>query len=208
MSASKKTKTIAIVYWSLFGNVRALADSIKRGVDATGCEGRLFQLPETYSKEKLEKMKAPPPDEKIPYLSLDDLRSCDGFLLGIMHFGECCEQFLQFWKQADQFKREAALLGKPYGFFSSTKMPNESGEIKMIPTFSEYGMLYVPFGDVNSLDRPSTPSGTSEPHGCSLWGSGSLAFSPLVNRSRPSTFEEDMCERQGQFFATIASRLS
>ena len=44
MSAVPK---IAIVYYTTYGHIRTMANTVKAAIDAAGCEATLLQVPET-----------------------------------------------------------------------------------------------------------------------------------------------------------------
>jgi NAD(P)H dehydrogenase (quinone) len=60
---------IAIVYYSLYGHIRKLAEAEKKGIEAAGGSATVFQLPETLSEDVLQKMHAAGlKDESVPVL--------------------------------------------------------------------------------------------------------------------------------------------
>ena len=64
--------------------MKTLADAELKGIKEAGGDADLFQVPETLSRDVLDKMHAPPRNESIP--TLDDpekLLEYDAFLLGI-----------------------------------------------------------------------------------------------------------------------------
>lgn len=73
---------IFIVYYSMYGHVKTMAQKVKEGVDSVeGCEGVLYQVPETLPEEVLGKMGAPPKDADVPVIKAADLEEADGFIL-------------------------------------------------------------------------------------------------------------------------------
>jgi NAD(P)H dehydrogenase (quinone) len=54
---------IAIVYWSMYGHIKQLADAEKAGIEAAGGSVDVFQIAETLPEEVLTKMvsQASPP---------------------------------------------------------------------------------------------------------------------------------------------------
>jgi NAD(P)H dehydrogenase (quinone) len=75
---------IAIVYYSMYGHIKQLADAEKQGIEKAGGTADLFQVAETLSEEVLAKMHAPPKDASVKVLEdPNDLLPYDGILLGI-----------------------------------------------------------------------------------------------------------------------------
>lgn len=110
-----------------------MAKSVLKGVEASGAEGRLIQVPETLSKEVLEKMHAPAKDKNVPTISFggasgentvtleEALVNCDGILFGIpTRFGGMPAQVKAVWDATGGLWMKGALVGKPIGVFFST----------------------------------------------------------------------------------------
>ncbi len=57
---SNQPKTVYVIYYSLYGHVQGLAREIVKGLERSGVNAKLFQVPETLPQEVLEKMHAPP----------------------------------------------------------------------------------------------------------------------------------------------------
>jgi NAD(P)H dehydrogenase (quinone) len=77
---------IAIVYYSLYGHVATMAESIKAGVEASGdsvtCD--IYQVAETLPEEVLTKMHAPPKNADHPVITDPaTLKEYDGIMFGI-----------------------------------------------------------------------------------------------------------------------------
>ena len=51
---------IAVIYYSLYGHVATMAESVKKGVEAGGATCDVYQVAETLPAEVLTKMGAPP----------------------------------------------------------------------------------------------------------------------------------------------------
>lgn len=75
---------IAIVFYSMYGHIKTLAEAEAKGIEAAGGTVDLYQLPETLSQDVLTKMHAPAKDSKYPVLEdPTTLEQYDGFLFGI-----------------------------------------------------------------------------------------------------------------------------
>ena len=72
---------ILIVYYSRHGATAELARHAARGVETVaGCVATLRTVPPVSAEN--ERPVKPVPDSGAPYATLDDLRRCDGLLLG------------------------------------------------------------------------------------------------------------------------------
>jgi multimeric flavodoxin WrbA len=72
---------IAIIYYSTYGHVATMTESVKKGIEAAGATCDIFQVPETLPKEVLAKMGAPPKKDH-PVITTDQLVDYDGFIFG------------------------------------------------------------------------------------------------------------------------------
>lgn len=109
-----------------------MAKSVLRGLEASGVEARLIQVPETLSKEVLAKMHAPEKDKSVPTISFgpagentisleDALVNCDGIVFGFpTRFGGMPAQVKAVWDATGGLWMKGALIGKPVGVFHST----------------------------------------------------------------------------------------
>ncbi|KAK5738765.1 flavodoxin-like fold protein [Elasticomyces elasticus] len=90
---------IAIVYYSMYGHIKQLADAEAKGIKEAGGSVDLYQVPETLPQEVLTKMHAPAKDSNVP--TIDDpkvLEQYDAVLFGIpTRYGNFPAQFKAFW---------------------------------------------------------------------------------------------------------------
>ena len=98
----------------MYGHIKTMANSIKKGVDnIPGCEGVLYQVPETLSDEVLEKMHAPSKDDSVPIITAHDLPNADGIIFGIpTRFGMACAQMKAFMDSTGSLWGQGKLMGK------------------------------------------------------------------------------------------------
>lgn len=109
-----------------------MAKSVVKGVESSGAEVRLIQVPETLSDEVLAKMHAPPKDKTVTTITLgpagentisleDALVNCDGILFGYpTRFGGMPAQVKAIWDATGGFWLKGSLVGKPISVFFST----------------------------------------------------------------------------------------
>ena len=63
----------------MYGHIKGMAEAIKKGVDSVeGCEGVIFQVPETLPAEVLAKMHAPPKAD-YPIIDISTLPQASAF---------------------------------------------------------------------------------------------------------------------------------
>ncbi|CAO3584116.1 unnamed protein product [Absidia cylindrospora] len=110
---------IYIVLYSLYHHIYKLATSIAEGVEANGCEVKIFQVKETLSEEILGKMKAPlKPD--LPVITAAQLAEADGILFGVpTRFGTFPAQVKTLLDATGSLWAKGGLAQKFAGFFVS-----------------------------------------------------------------------------------------
>ncbi len=111
---------ILVLYYSRNGTTEALAREVVAGVESTsGCVARLRTVPPVSADTDATLPSVP--DAGPPYASNDDLRECDGLVLGCpTHFGNMAAPMKYFWDGTTELWFAGALVGKPAGLFTST----------------------------------------------------------------------------------------
>jgi NAD(P)H dehydrogenase (quinone) len=141
---------IAIVYYSMYGHIKTLADAELKGIQEAGGDAKLFQyvtiqdpsatliavsiqerrakanstfrVAETLPQDVLDKMYAPAKDASVP--TLEDpsvLEEFDGILFGIpTRYGNFPAQFKTFWDKTGKQWQQGSFWGKYAGVFIST----------------------------------------------------------------------------------------
>jgi NAD(P)H dehydrogenase (quinone) len=159
---------ILIVYYSRHGATAALARHAARGVESVpGCQATLRTVPPV-SAESERPVKAVP-DSGAPYASLDDLRRCDGLLLGSpTRFGNMAAPLKYFLDGTSALWLDGSLSGKPAGLFSSTQTLHGGQEttlLTMALPLIHHGMLLagIPFTErgLNQTRTGGTPYGAT-----------------------------------------------
>ena len=163
---------VLIVYYSRHGATRELARQVARGVEAvTGCTAVVRTVPPV-SAENERPVKAVP-DSGAPYATLDDLRRCDGLLLGSpTRFGNMAAPLKYFLDGTSTLWLDGTLAGKPAGLFSSTQALHggqESTLLTMAVPLLHHGMFLIglPFTErgVNQTRSGGTPYGATHVSG-------------------------------------------
>jgi NAD(P)H dehydrogenase (quinone) len=159
---------ILIVYYSRHGATAELARHAARGVESlAGCSAAVRTVPPV-SAESERPVKAIP-DSGAPYATLDDLRRCDGLLLGSpTRFGNMAAPLKYFLDGTSALWLDGTLSGKPAGLFSSTQTLHggqESTLLSMALPLIHHGMLLVgiPFTErgLNQTRTGGTPYGAT-----------------------------------------------
>lgn len=111
---------ILILYYSRNGSTEKMAKQIARGVESIeDVNAVLRTVPEVSSV--CEQSEASIPKSGAPYVTLDDLKSCDGLALGSpTHFGNMAGALKHFIDQTTELWFPGTLSGKPAGVFTST----------------------------------------------------------------------------------------
>jgi len=196
---------IAIVYYSMYGHIRKLAEAEKAGIEKAGGTVDLYQVAETLSEEVLAKMHAPPKPTDVPVLEDPGvLEQYDAFLLGIpTRYGNFPAQWKAFWDKTGKQWSTGGYFGKYAGVFISTATPGggqESTAIAALSTLTHHGIIYVPLGYAKTFGLLAD---LSEVRGGSPWGAGTFA-APDGSR-QPSAKELELATVQGEvFYQTVA----
>lgn len=194
---------IAIVYYSLYGHIRALAQEIQNGIKEAGGEADIYQVAETLSDDVLAKMHAPKKADD-PIATPETLTQYDAFIFGIpTRYGNFPAQWKAFWDQTGGLWAKGALYGKFAGVFVSTGTPGGGQEVTVLnslSTLTHHGIIYVPLGYKNSFPILAN---LNEVRGGSPWGAGTFA-GPDGSR-QPTKLELELANIQGKsFYETVA----
>ncbi|KYK55382.1 minor allergen Alt a 7 [Drechmeria coniospora] len=196
---------IAIVFYSMYGHIRQLAEAEKKGIEKAGGKVDLYQIAETLPDEVLAKMHAPPKSQDIPVLKdPKDLTGYDAFLLGIpTRYGNFPAQWKAFWDKTGGIWASGGYFGKYAGLFVSTGTlggGQESTCIAAMSTLAHHGVIYVPLGYAKSFPQLSK---LDEVHGGSPWGAGT--FAAADGSRQPTKLELEIATIQGEeFYKTVS----
>ncbi|MDE2130184.1 MAG: NAD(P)H:quinone oxidoreductase [Betaproteobacteria bacterium] len=162
-------RDILVLYYSVHGGTRALAEAIARGVaEVPGMLPRVRTVPRVATV--VERPEPPVPSDGPPYVELSDLEECAGLALGSpTRFGNMAAPMKYFWDQTSGAWLSGALAGKPACVFTSTGSLHggqESTLLSMMLPLLHHGMFIVglPFAgqpDVMSTRSGGTPYGAS-----------------------------------------------
>lgn len=191
---------IAIVYYSMYGHIKTLADAELKGIREAGGDATLFQVEETLPQEVLTKMHAPAKPTDITVLSDPaQLEEFDGILFGIpTRYGNFPAQFKAFWDKSGKQWQQGSFWGKYAGVFISTGTLGGGQETTAISTMStlvHHGFIYVPLGYKTAFAHLAN---LTEIHGGSPWGAGT--FAGADGSRQPTELELTIAVEQGKAF--------
>ncbi|TFK78999.1 benzoquinone reductase, partial [Polyporus arcularius HHB13444] len=147
--ASTMSPKVAIIIYSMYGHIAKLAESVKKGIEASGGSATIYQIAETLPEAVLKQLYAPP-KPAYPILDPANLAQFDAFVLGVpTRFGTFPAQWKAFWDATGQLWASGALVGKYASVFVSTAGAGggqESTVLNSLSTLVHHGINFVPFG--------------------------------------------------------------
>jgi len=193
--------TILVVFDSRHGATAELARQVCRGVESVPEAAALLRRVPGVSSEA-ERPVVPVPDSGAPWVTLDELRRCDGLLLGSpTRFGNMSAPMKHFIDSTSTLWAEGALSGKPAGVFggsSSLHGGQESTLLTMMVPLLHHGMLIagVPYSEraLSETRSGGTPYGATH-------------FTPHGQSSSLSEHEKTIARAQGARIASLAVQL-
>lgn len=200
---------VVIVYYSLYGHVRALAEAVAEGVrQVPGAEAVILRVPETLPAEVLEKMQATQAQAaqaSTPVATPADLASADAVIIGTgTRYGNMTGQMQQFFDSLGQLWATNALMGKLGAAFTSsaTQHGGQETTIRAIHTaLLHLGMVIagLPYAWKGQSDISEITGGS--PYGASTITGGQ-------GERMPSANELEGARWQGRYVAEIATKLA
>lgn len=193
---------ILIIYYSRHGSTANLARQIARGVAQHENAEAVVRTVAPVSNGFDQTPDAVPSDGP-PYASTNDLKNCDGLILGSpTRFGNMAAELKYFLDQTTSAWAHGHLQDKPAAVFTSTGSMHggqESTLLSMSIPLLHHGMLIT--GVPYSVTELHTTSSGGTPYGASHVASESQG-------SELSKDETTICRALGLRVATIASQLS
>ena len=137
---------ILVLYYSRTGSTAQLAQHIARGIERTeGLEARIRTVPPVSAT--CEAVDNSVPDSGAPYVTLEDLRHCQGLALGSpTRFGNMAAPLKYFLDKTSALWLGGDLVDKPACVFSSSASMHggqESTLISMIFPLMHHGMIII-----------------------------------------------------------------
>ena len=192
---------ILVLYYSRHSATEKMAQLIARGAEeVANVEAKLRTVPNISTV--CEATEPDIPDTGAPYVTLDDLKSCDGLALGSpAYFGNMASSLKYFIDSTSGLWLSGAMAGKPAAVFTSSSTIHggqESVLLSMMLPLLHHGMLItgLPYSE------PDLHTSTS---GCSPYGASHFAGQDGENDL--SDEEKRLTRALGKRLATIASKL-
>lgn len=200
---------VNVVFYSLYGHIYRMTEAVAEGArEVEGVDVGIYQVPETYTPEVLEKFGAAEYKkafEHIPVATLDNLAEADAIIFGTpTRFGMMIAQMRAFLDMTGSLWSEGTLIGKVGSVFTSTATQHggqESTILNFHTTLLHHGMVIV--GVPYSETRQNT---LSEITGGSPYGASTIAGNGPDTRL-PSENELAIARFQGRHVAEITKRL-
>ena len=193
---------ILVLYYSVGGSVRRLAESIADGVERVpGAAARLRTVPRV---APVTEVAAPPvPRDGAPYAEMKDLEQCAGLALGSpARFGNMAAPLKHFLDAGAALWQRGALAGKPACAFTSSASLHGGQEttlLSMLLPLLHHGMLIVglPYtqAELNATRDGGTPYGASH-------------FAGIADDRPIAQAERALCVAQGRRLAEVALKLA
>jgi NAD(P)H dehydrogenase (quinone) len=159
---------VLVLYYSATGSVRALAESVARGIGSVdGMAARVRTVPRV--APVVEKPAPAVPSEGPPYVERRDLAECVGLAMGSpTRFGNMAAPLKHFLDGLGAEWGQGTLAGKPAAVFSSTASMHGGQEatlLSMMLPLLHHGMVIVglPYTepDLNATRSGGTPYGAT-----------------------------------------------
>lgn len=192
---------ILVLYYSRYGATKQMAELVCRGVEmVTGIEARLRTVPAVSTT--CEATEADIPQEGALYVTIDDLKHCNGLVLGSpTRFGNMAAPLKYFLDGTSGLWLSGVLSGKPAGVFTSTASMHGGQEttlLSMMLPLLHHGMIIagIPYTEQELIT--TTAGGT--PYGASHLA-GPKSDNPLTAE------EKNLCKALGKRVAELAVKL-
>ena len=193
---------ILVLYYSLGGSVRDMAQLVARGVNqVNGCSARVRTVPPVASRTEVAEPPVPP--EGAPYAEIRDLEECAGLALGSpTRFGNMAAAMKYFLDGTGVLWSKGTLVGKPAAVFTSTASLHGGQETtltSMMLPLLHHGMIVM--GLPYTLPELNTTTSGGTPYGPTHVAGG--------HDDRPLTEEErTLCIALGKRLAETALKLA
>lgn len=192
---------ILVLYYSRYGAVKQMAHYIARGIESvSGMEAMIRTVPSV--SPNTETSEPPIPDSGAPYVTLDDLKNCEGLALGSpTRFGNMAAPMKYFLDTTSSLWLSGCLVNKPATVFSATSSLHggqESTLISMMLPLMHLGfvLLGIPYteADLHTTTTGGTPYGATHVAGAD-------------GKNAVSAEEQRLCFAVGKRIAEMAIKL-
>ncbi|WP_119342602.1 NAD(P)H:quinone oxidoreductase [Facilibium subflavum] len=164
-------KSILILYYSQGGSTKAIASKIAQGVESAGAQAIIRTVPNV--SPNCDKTQSTVPDKGAIYVTKEDLKHCDGIIVGSpTRFGNMAAPLKYFLDTTSDLWFQGTLINKPAAFFTSTASLHGGQEttlLSMMLPFIHHGAVIVgiPYSEValQKTRTGGTPYGMSHFNG-------------------------------------------
>lgn len=190
-------KNILILYYSVHGGTQSLAKHIARGVEYEGVEAKLRTVPKV--SVEFNKDASSIAADGPPYATLEDLKHCDGLILGSpTRFGNMAAPLKYFLDSTSELWIAGSLDGKPASVFTSSKSLHGGQEttlISMMLPLLHHGMIVsgLPYSIPEMHDTQS--------------GGGPYGASHVSTNKELTEHEKKLAFAQGKRLAVLVKKL-
>jgi len=192
---------VLVVFYSRKGSTAELARQICRGIESVaGARARLRTVPPVLTA--IDQPQPAVPTDGPPYATHDDLRECDGLVLGSpTRFGNMAAPLKHFLDGTSALWISGAMADKPAAVFTSTQTMHGGQEttlLSMMLPLLHHGMYIVglPYTEA-ALNHTSTGG---SPYGASHVAGGGT-------QSRLSEDEKTLAQLLGRRVAELAVKI-
>jgi len=194
---------VLVLYYSAYGHIEKLAQSVAEGVREAGAQVVIKRVPElvpeTAAKAAHFKL-----DQTAEIARIDELENYDAIVIGVgTRFGRMASQMANFLDQAGGLWAKGALHGKVGGAFTSTATQhggNETTLFSIITNLMHFGMVIVglDYGHAGQMTLDEITGGS--PYGASTIAGGDGSRQPTANELKGAHY-------QGRRIAETARKL-
>ncbi|MAV29539.1 MAG: NAD(P)H-quinone oxidoreductase [Cycloclasticus sp.] len=195
------TTNVLVLFYSRHGATANMANLVARGVEEVdGVEATIRTVPAVSTV--CEATEDGIPDDGALYASLEDLKNCDGLVLGSpTRFGNMAAPLKYFLDNTSTIWLSGALIGKPAAVFTSTSSLHGGQETtltSMMLPLLHHGMVLagLPYSEPALLETAS---------GGTPYGASHLAGTD--NTRQLDEHESQLCLALGKRIATLAKKL-
>jgi NAD(P)H dehydrogenase (quinone) len=188
--------TILVLYYSRYGATQKMAELIARGIESVpNVQAMIRTVPEDINTNL--------PETGAPFVTLEDLKNCNGLALGSpTRFGNMAAPLKSFLDSTSGIWMGGNLVGKPAVVFTSTASMHGGQEttlLSMMLPLLHHGMLILGIPYTEAELTTTTSGGT--PYGASHLAGPKSDYAL-------SESEMSLCKKLGKRLATTAVQLS
>lgn len=193
---------VLVLYYSRYGATGKMAQLLARGIEKdSSIEARIRTVPSVSANTAASEAEIP--SEGAVYCTEDDLRNCQGLIIGSpTRFGNMAAALKFFLDGTGAIWASGSLIDKPVATFTSTSSLHGGQEttlLTMAIPLIHHGMIYcgIPYSEatLNTTTSGGTPYGASHLAG--------------TKNDKPISDDESiLCVALGKRIATIAQKLA